>query len=169
MALSPFRLPRDDLLQLLDRSVQQHLRRPVGAAQRAGDLAVVHPEGEAHDQRLAAVPGELIDAGQDPGQLVAALDQVLGGVHGAQHGGVGVDRRLRLARAVAVEVRREVVRDADEPGPQGAPAGLALGALEVAVGLQERLGREVLGVVVVADPVVRRRSTRRAGDRGRAS
>ena len=66
-----------------------------------------------------------------------------------------VDRRLRLARAVAVVVGREVVGDADQPRPQRPPLRLALRALEVPVGLQERLLREVLGVVVVAHPVVR--------------
>ena len=66
-----------------------------------------------------------------------------------------VDRRLRLARPVAVVVRRQVVRDADQPRPQRPAVGLLLRALEVPVGLQERLLREVLGVVVVAHPVVR--------------
>ena len=40
-------------------------------------------------------------------------------------------------------------------GRSGRPLRLALRALEVPVGLQERLLGEVLGVVVVADPVVR--------------
>ena len=40
-------------------------------------------------------------------------------------------------------------------GRSGRPLRLALRALEVPVGLQERLLREVLGVVVVAHPVVR--------------
>ena len=66
-----------------------------------------------------------------------------------------VDRRLRPARAVAVVVGREVVGDADQPRAQRPALGLALRALEVPVGLQERLLGEVLGVVVVADPVVR--------------
>jgi hypothetical protein len=47
------------------------------------------------------------------------------------------------------------VGDPDEPRPQRAPLRLALCPLEVTVGLQERLLGEVLGVVVVADPVVR--------------
>ena len=88
------------------------------------------------------------------GQLVATLDQRLGVVRRRDDPGV-LDRRLRPARAVAVEVRGEVVGDADQPRPQRAAVGLALRALEVAVGLQERLLREVLGVVVVANPVVR--------------
>src|SRR5262245_43320654 len=45
------------LVQLLDRAVDQHLRRTVGAAEGSGDLAVVHAEGEAHDQRVAPVVG----------------------------------------------------------------------------------------------------------------
>ena len=40
-------------------------------------------------------------------------------------------------------------------GRSGRPSRLALRALEVPVGLQEGLLGEVLGVVVVADPVVR--------------
>ena len=39
-------------------------------------------------------------------------------------------------------------------GPQRTPVRLALRPVEVSVGLQEGLLREVLGVVVVADPVV---------------
>ena len=44
--------------------------------------------------------------------------------------------------------------DADQPWAQGPAVGLALGALEVTVGLQERLLGEVLGVVVIANAVV---------------
>jgi hypothetical protein len=47
------------------------------------------------------------------------------------------------------------VRDADQPRPERAPVRLALRAVEVPVGLEERLLREVLGVVMVADAVVR--------------
>ena len=48
----------------------------------------------------------------------------------------------------------EVVRDPDQPGPQGTAIRFPLGALEMPVGLQEGLLGEVLGVVVVADAVV---------------
>jgi hypothetical protein len=65
-----------------------------------------------------------------------------------------VERGLGLARAVAIEVGREVVGDADQPRPQRPPVRLAPGALEVPVGLEKRLLGEVLGVVVVADSVV---------------
>src|SRR5262245_42237439 len=58
------------LLQLLDRPVDQHLRGAVRAAQSPGDLAVVHAECEAHDQRVAAVVGELLE-------LVHHLPQIL--------------------------------------------------------------------------------------------
>ena len=43
------------LFELLDRAMDQDLGRAVGAPERTGDLAVRHPEREAHDQRLAAV------------------------------------------------------------------------------------------------------------------
>src|SRR6185312_3306569 len=43
-----------DLLELLDGAMDQDLGGAVGAAQRTSDLPVVHAEGEAHDQRLAA-------------------------------------------------------------------------------------------------------------------
>src|SRR3954466_9181528 len=43
------------LLELLDGPVNQNLGRSIGAAERAGDLAVVHAEREAHDQRIATV------------------------------------------------------------------------------------------------------------------
>ena len=84
----------------------------------------------------------------------AALHQRLGRVDVRQRPDV-VDRRLRPAGAVAVVVGRQVVGDADEPRPQRPPLGLLLGAPEVAVGLQEGLLREVLGIVMVPHPVVR--------------
>src|SRR4051794_33642522 len=150
----PVHVGLHDVLELADRTVQQHLGRAVGAVQGAGDLAVVHAEREAHDQRLAAVVGQLLDAAQDAGEIVTILDQPLGRVRGGERAGV-VDVGLRPARAVAVVVRREVVGDADQPRPQRAPLGFLLGAREVAVRLQERLLGQVLGVVVVADAVVR--------------
>ena len=133
--------------------MQQHLGGAVGASERPGDLPVVHPQREAHDQRLAAVIGQLLDPGEDRLELLAALDQRLGGVRRRDHPRV-LDRRLRLAGAVTVEVGRQVVRDADEPRPQRPAVGFAQRPLEVAVGLQKRLLGEVLGIVVVADPVV---------------
>src|SRR5215218_7576377 len=60
-----------DLLELLDRSMDQHLGGPVAAPHGARDLPVVHSQREAHDQRLSAVVRK----------LVAALHQVLRGVH----------------------------------------------------------------------------------------
>jgi hypothetical protein len=142
-----------DLLELLERAVDQDLRGAVGPPEGAGDLTVVHVEGEAHDQRLPAVVGQLVDALEDMAQLLAALRQRFGGVNVRDDPGV-LDRGLRPARAVAVEVGGQVVGDADEPRAQRAAVGLAQGALEVPVGLEEGLLREVLGVVVVADPVV---------------
>ena len=65
-----------------------------------------------------------------------------------------IERALRPARAVAVEVGREVVCDADEPRSQRPPVGFALGALEVAVGLEEGLLGQVLGIVVVSHAIV---------------
>src|SRR5215216_228795 len=47
------------LLQLLDGPVDEHLGRPLGSPQRPRDLAVVHSEREAHDERLAAILREL--------------------------------------------------------------------------------------------------------------
>ncbi len=70
----------DELLQLLDRAMDQHLGRAVRAAERARDLAVVHAEREAHDQRLAAVVGQQPHAVEHAAQLVAPLDQLLGRV-----------------------------------------------------------------------------------------
>src|SRR5215210_6695095 len=143
-----------ELLELPDGAVQQHLGGAVRAAERASDLAVVHPEREAHDQRLAAVVREPLHTLEDSLEVVAILHQPLGGVRGRERSRV-VDRRLRASRAVAVVVRREVVGDADQPRPQRPALRLALRPLEVPVGLKERLLREVLGVVVVAHPVVR--------------
>ena len=86
-------------------------------------------------------------------ELVAPLDELLGGVGSGERGRL-VDRPGGLARAVAVEVGSEVVGDPDQPGPQRPPVGFALGALEVTVGLKEGLLGQILGVVVVADAVV---------------
>src|SRR6476659_292375 len=65
-------------LQLLDRTMDQDLRRPVRAPQRARDLAVVHTQREAHDQRLAAIVGEMLEVLHDLAQLLAALGDRLG-------------------------------------------------------------------------------------------
>src|SRR3954464_11901709 len=92
---------RDQLLELADRSMQQHLGRAVGAPERARDLAVVHPQSEAHDQRLAAVVGEALYTLEDALEVVAVLDERLGRVRRRDRARI-VDRRLRLARAVAV-------------------------------------------------------------------
>src|SRR3954454_13434203 len=140
-------------LELLDRSVQQHLGGPFGPSKRACDLLVVHPEGEAHDQRLATVVRQLHHPRQHVLQLLAPLDDVGRVVRGRDHGGV-LELRLRLARAVAVVVRREIVRDPDQPRPERPAVRLALRPVEVTVGLEERLLRQVLGVVVVARAVV---------------
>src|SRR4051794_30056927 len=75
------------LLQLLDRAVDQHLGRAVGAAQRPRNLAVVHAEGEAHDQRLAAVVGEVLEVRHHLAQLLAPLGHRLRGVAGGGPGG----------------------------------------------------------------------------------
>src|SRR3954447_12516642 len=147
------RLHRDDALELLDGTMDQHLRRAVGASHGTRDLAVVHSQREPHDQRLAAVVRKLLHTFQDSRQLVAALHKILGRVRRAQRRRV-VDVRLRLARAVAVEVRREIVGDPDQPRPQRPAVALRQRPLEVPVGLQERLLRQVLGVVMVAHPVV---------------
>ena len=61
---------------------------------------------------------------------------------------------VRPPRAVAVVVGGEVVRDPDQPGAQRPAVRFPPRPLEVAVGLEEGLLGEVLGVVVVADPVV---------------
>src|SRR3954468_2400019 len=65
------------LLELLDRPVDQDLGRPVGAAQRASDLAVVHAEGEAHDQGVAPVVGKVLEVFHHVLQLLPALDDAL--------------------------------------------------------------------------------------------
>jgi hypothetical protein len=133
--------------------VDEHLGRAVGAVERAGDLAVVHAEGKAHDQGLAPVVGQPAHPVEHAAQLVAPLDELLGGVGRGQRGRL-FDRRGGLARAIAVEVGGEVVGDADQPGPQGPSVRLPLGALEMAIGLQEGLLGQILGVVMVPDAVV---------------
>ena len=113
-------------LELLDGAVYEHLRGAVRAVQRARDLAVVHAEREAHDERLATVLWERFDGRQHAAQLFASLREVLGGVHRGQRGRV-LERRRWPPRAIAVEVRGEVVRDPDQPGSQRAPVATRAG------------------------------------------
>src|SRR5262245_26464911 len=70
------------LVELLDRAMDQNLGRSVAAAQGARDLAVVHAEGEAHDQRLATVIGEILKVIHHPLQLLPSLDDSFGAVRG---------------------------------------------------------------------------------------
>ena len=60
----------------------------------------------------------------------------------------------RPTRAIAIEIGGQIVGDTDQPWAQRPPVRLALGALEMTVGLQEGLLGEVLRVVMVADPIV---------------
>src|SRR5829696_2955806 len=142
------------LLKLLDRPVDQDLGRSVGAAQRARDLAVVHAEGEPHDQGVAAVVGQKLQMLHHALQLLSSLDDPLGPVR-CGDGLRLLEHPLRAAGAVAVVVGREVVRNPDEPGPQRAAVGFTAGALEVAICLEEGLLGDVLGIVVVPDAVIR--------------
>src|SRR5829696_10491331 len=66
------------LLQLLDGPVDEHLRGSLGAPERPRDLAVVHSQREAHDQRLATVLGELRHALEHLLHLFAPLHELLG-------------------------------------------------------------------------------------------
>src|SRR5215210_1714306 len=133
----------ESLLQLLYGPVDEHLGRPLGSSQRSRDLAVVHSQREAHDERLAAILRQLRHALEDLLHLFAPLHELLRADRLGQHARV-VQLGGGPARAVAVEVGGEVVRDADEPGPHGPPVRLALSPLEVAVGLKERLLGQVL-------------------------
>ena len=126
-------------------------------SERPSDLAISRlsmPRGEAHDQRVASVIGQVLKVLHDPLQLLSPLDDLLGSVRRGERLGV-LEHPLGPPGAVAVVVRGEVVGDPDEPGAKRAPVRLAPGALEVAVRLEERLLGDVLGVVVVTDPVVR--------------
>src|SRR5436190_22819918 len=65
------------LLELLDGAVDQHLGGAVRAAERTCDLAVVHPEREAHDQCLTSVLGERAHTLQYCNGVFPSHDQVL--------------------------------------------------------------------------------------------
>src|SRR3954463_1193147 len=84
------------LLELLDRSVYQHLGRALGAAEHPCYLAVVHVESEAHDQGLATVVGEVRHSGEHLLHLGPALHDLLGGVQRRDRRRV-VEIGLRLA------------------------------------------------------------------------
>src|SRR6202034_2743357 len=64
-------------LELLDGTMDQNLRGPIRAAQRTGDLAIVHAEREAHDQRLAPILRQPFHSAEHAGQLLAPLHQLL--------------------------------------------------------------------------------------------
>src|SRR3954453_16849612 len=64
-------------LELADCSVNQHLGGAFAAAERTGDLAVVHVQGEAHDQRRLPVLGEVGHAGEHVAQLLSTLDELV--------------------------------------------------------------------------------------------
>ncbi len=153
--IDPLTPPRssDELLQLLYRPMDEHLGRTIGAIERPRDLAIVHAQGEAHDQRLATVVRELAHPVQHAAELVAALDQLLGRMRSGQRCRL-FDRRGRLAGAVPVEVGGEVVGDTDEPRTKRAPVRLPLRALEVPIGLKECLLGQVLRIVMVSHAVV---------------
>src|SRR5215212_4874995 len=65
------------LFELLDRPVDQHLGRTVRAPERPSDLAVVHAEREAHDQRIAAVVWQVLEMVHHSPQILSALDDSL--------------------------------------------------------------------------------------------
>src|SRR3954447_22501512 len=65
------------LLELLDSAVDQDLGRPVRATERARDLAIVHAQSEAHDQRDTAVMGQVLEVLHDALQLLPPLDDPL--------------------------------------------------------------------------------------------
>jgi hypothetical protein len=58
--------------------VDQDLGRSVGAAQRTGDLAVVHAKRETHDQGVSAVIGKVLQMVHHALQLLPSLDDPLG-------------------------------------------------------------------------------------------
>src|SRR5687767_1694756 len=122
------------LLELLERAVDEHLGRAVRLAQRARDLAVVHAQGEAHDQGLPALVRQPFELSHQQAELLPALDHPLRRVRMGRRLD-GLDVRCRPTRAVAVEIRREVVGDADEPRAHGPAGGLAARAVEVPVRL----------------------------------
>src|SRR5215211_7870321 len=126
------------LLELFDRPMDQDLRGAIGAPQGAGDLAVRHPECEAHDQRLAAILAESLEPLHDEAQILAALDDLLGAM-GVRRWLHRVERRLLAPGAISVVVRGEVVGDPDQPRAQGPAARFSLRALEVPVRLQKGL------------------------------
>src|SRR5436305_1937588 len=100
------------ILQLPDRAMDQHLRGPLGSPQRPRDLLVVHSEREAHDQRLAAIVRQARHPRQHLLELLPALDERLRVVRRRDERSV-LERRLRTARAIAVVVGGEIVRDPD--------------------------------------------------------
>src|SRR5262249_41044023 len=92
------------LVELLDRPVDQHLGGPIASAQGAGDLSVVHPQCEAHDQRLAPVVGQLLQVVHHALQLLPALDDPLRAVRRRNRLGF-LEDALGAAGPVAVVVR----------------------------------------------------------------
>ena len=139
----------EDLTEQTFLQAYRHFER----AQRESDGRPLRPWLIRIAHNLAAIVGQKLNPVEHAAELVAPLHELLGGMRRRERCGL-VDRPGRLARAVAIQVGRKVVGDPDQPWPQGPPVGLALGALEVAVGLQERLLGQVLGIVVVSHAIV---------------
>src|SRR5215210_1129495 len=86
----------ETLLELLDRPVDQHLGGSLGSPECARDLAVVHAQREAHDQRLATVLGKLRHALEHLLHLFALRHELLGSVRLLKHARV-LELRHRAA------------------------------------------------------------------------
>ena len=132
----------------------------LGATEYAGDLRGAHLVDEAQDDRPASVRRQAPDRGPCGGDVLArrgaALDvERIGNDRG------GVERGRRMAAARAPVVRDDVAGDAEQPDAErrGALAvgrpGPLLESAEVGQREEERPLGGVLGVVVVAELVVR--------------
>src|SRR5579884_2233832 len=135
-------------LQRGERAVLQRLDRALGLVEDRRDLGVRQVEDELQRQHLLLLGGELLDQLQHRlppdrlhrGELRRRL--LLPGRLGHVLLGLPAPPRAEV-------VHREVVRDPEQPGRER--SRLPLEAADLLQHLQERLRRQVLGVVAVAD------------------
>ena len=125
---------------------EQRLDGRDGGAERGRELLVGEALELADDQRGALLLGQRVEVGDQPPQVLAALD------HGDRVGAAGqqlVRLQRRGGRAAHV-VDAAVVGDAVEPRPHG---DLAVAGAQGAVGAEEDVLHDVLGLGVPAQHV----------------
>ncbi len=140
--------------------MDQHPDCPFGSPEDPGDLGRRHLLDESEDDRSPPIGRQAPDGPPRGSRLLpdgcAALD-----VEWIRDGGSGLDRRLRVAATAATLVRDDVAGDPEKPDAERRSAfavgraGPLLEPIEMGQRSEERPLGGVLGLVVIAELVVR--------------